>query len=116
MHSTNPQQDGVNIDNPCRYERLGEEEKAEVQEWIAQSIKKSKTVGRGDSYTIKHDFERTRGFHVTNGEFKGAMLAAGHRPVDPAETNWRFKIAPIDRRRRRGGDSYGVAAYRPPGR
>lgn len=116
MQSTPHEQSPINMDDPRQYDRLPEEQKATLQEWIPQSIKKSKTVGKGDSYTIKHDFERTRGFHVTNGEFKGAMLAAGHRPVDPAEMNWRFKIAPTDRRRRRGGDSYGVAAYRPPRR
>ena len=46
------------------------------------------------SYGIKHDFER-EGFYLTNGQFKGAMLAAGYDPEKANELNWTFKIKPV---------------------
>ncbi len=33
---------------------------------------------------------------MTNGEFKGAMLAAGYEPVDRTELNWKFRFVFAD--------------------
>jgi hypothetical protein len=55
----------------------------------------AKTVFRRNSYGMKHDFAREPdGFYVYNGAFKGGMLAAGFRPVDRDEVNWRFRVKP----------------------
>lgn len=44
------------------------------------------------SYGLKHLFEGTeRGFYVTNGQFKMAMLFAGFAPDDPRDHNWSYK-------------------------
>ncbi|MDP9476457.1 MAG: hypothetical protein M3R38_12375 [Actinomycetota bacterium] len=57
-------------------------------------MKPAGKVGPSDSYTMKHDFETAGGFYVTNGQFKGAMLAAGYQPAKRGEQNWRFRQKP----------------------
>lgn len=37
------------------------------------------------------------GFYVTNGAFKGAMLAAGYKPVKRGEQNWQFRQRPTNK-------------------
>lgn len=92
------------------YDRLTKHEKAILQEWINSSFELSKAIGprpvRGSlrhllgfgiptSYTLKHWFEDSKkGFYITNGQFKGAMLAIGHQPTENTRSrlNWRFKI------------------------
>jgi hypothetical protein len=85
-------------DRPEAYARLAPAKRAALLEWIRLVIKPAKTVAPNTSYSIKHDFERV-GFYITNGQFKGAMLAAGYAPVDPNELNWEFRIRPTGKRR-----------------
>ena len=85
-------------DRPEAYKRLYTAEQAALLEWIRLAVKPAKTAGPGTSYGIKHDFEKA-GFYISNGRFKGAMLAAGYAPVDPTELNWRFRIRPTGKRR-----------------
>src|SRR5215216_889971 len=86
-------------DRPEAYARLAPAEQAALLEWIRLAIKPAKTVDRSTtSYGIKHDFEKV-GFYITNGQFKGTMVAAGYAPVDPNELNWEFRIRPTGKLR-----------------
>lgn len=40
-----------------------------------------------DSYKLKHFYSS----YIENGQFKGAMLAAGYSVVEPSRINWKFK-------------------------
>lgn len=52
-----------------------------------QSFNRSRT-----SYGLKHIYEKTGGY-VTNGEFKGAMLAAGFKVREIRALNWCFNVS-----------------------
>jgi hypothetical protein len=84
-------------DYPEAYEKLAPAEQAALLEWIRLTIKPVKTVAPSTSYGIKHTFEEV-GFYISNGQFKGAMLAAGYAPVNPDELNWEFRIRPTGKR------------------
>lgn len=85
-------------DCPEAYARMAAVEQAALLEWIRLAIKPAKSVAPTTSYGIKHDFE-VPGFYITNGQLKGAMLAAGYAPVDPDDLNWEFRIRPTGKRR-----------------
>jgi len=77
---------------PSSYEWLSDEEKVALQEWIGRELFPSDEAGPYHSYGLKYIFERLRGgFYVTNGQLKGAMLAAGFEPVDRTELDWAFR-------------------------
>lgn len=82
------------LDTPEAYDDLTETEKAALAHWIAQTVCSSRKYSLRTSYGIKHDFQANRGFYLTNGQFKGAMLKAGFQPKDPNQLNWTFKIKP----------------------
>ena len=89
---------GMHPENrPEAYERLSTVEQATLLEWIRLAIEPAKTTGPGSSYGIKHAFEEV-GFYISNGRFKGAMLAAGYAPVNPDELNWELRIRPTGKR------------------
>jgi len=73
---------------------LTKDEQETLLRWIQNNFTLAPTVWRKEtSYTLKHVFERCSvGFYVTNGHFKGAMLAAGFSPANPSEKNWHFRI------------------------
>jgi hypothetical protein len=77
---------------PEDYKTLPEEEKQALQEWIRLAIQPAKTTVSRDSYALKHEYKRQVGLYVTNGQFKGAMLQAGYKPINPNEINWSFRI------------------------
>lgn len=81
--------------SPDNYSDLSDEHKEFLAGWIGRMFKPSKRVFYAmSSYGIKHVFERSPGgFYITNGQFKGAMKAAGHAPVDDAALNWRFRVS-----------------------
>ena len=83
--------------DPVDFENLSPEEQAALLAWIAVAIRPAGRVGPSDSYIMKHDFETAGGFYVTNGQFKGAMLAAGYLPVKREELNWRFRQRPTNK-------------------
>jgi hypothetical protein len=85
------------LDRPEEYEKLSPAEQATLLEWIRLAIKPAKTPVVETSYGIKHDFEYATRLYVSNGQFKGAMLAEGYAPVNPGEQNWRFRIRPTGR-------------------
>lgn len=81
--------------DPAAFQRLTPEEQSALVDWIRAVLAPAKTVFRRTSYGMKHDFAREPdGFYIYNGAFKGAMLAAGFRPVDRNEVNWRFRVKP----------------------
>lgn len=78
------------VNQPSSYERLPEEEKASVREWIARELRPSHSMGPKCSYTLKRVYQRLTDRYLTNGEFKGAMLDAGYPPIDRTEPSWHF--------------------------
>ncbi len=86
------------VNSPGLYNRLSPSNQASVQAWIQRAISPGTgrtSDGRMSSYGLKHCFERSPGgFYLTNGAFKGAMLAAGYEPRDSTALNWQFRIEP----------------------
>jgi hypothetical protein len=91
------------LDLPAVYDELNQAEKDALAYWIEHAICKATKYSNRTSYGIKHDFEREE-FYITNGQFKGAMLAAGYQPEDAQELNWTFKIKPYKANLRPGDD------------
>jgi hypothetical protein len=90
-------------DHPNEYDELRDDMKAALAAWIANRIVSARTVYKASSYGLKHQFasqmrqERpiaNEDYYVSNGEFKGAMLAAGYEPTNPADQNWLYRIKP----------------------
>jgi hypothetical protein len=85
------------VNQPSAYLELPGKQRAAIQEWVAQELVTAPLAGPRCSYGLKHVFHRLPGgFYVTNGQFKGAMLAAGHEPIDRYELNWRFSYLLAD--------------------
>ncbi len=81
--------------DPAGFRKLETEQRNVLVDWIRAVLVPAKSIFRRNSYGMKHDFGREPdGFYVKNGAFKAAMLAAGFRPVDEHELNWRFRVKP----------------------
>ena len=83
------------VDLPENYDKLSDEKKKILCDWIRENFLPRKTANRNHtSYKLKHFFQNDRGgFYTNNGQFKGAMRACGFEPVDPEEKNWCFRIS-----------------------
>ena len=85
------------INKPEDFYNLTTEEKDILRNWIRSNLKPIKSVNkRHSSYGLKHYFEKdkvNRGFYITNGQFKGAMLEYGFKPYIEYELNWQFCIS-----------------------
>ncbi len=83
---------GLALNCPEDHDALWREERAVLRAWIAANMRAAKTPDPyRTSYGLKHRFEESEGgFYLSNGAFKGAMLAAGYEPADKSELNWRF--------------------------
>ncbi|RDW15957.1 hypothetical protein [Oceanobacillus chungangensis] len=84
--------------NPKEYERLMLLEKFMLEVWIQKCLAPNQTINYNyqspSSYGLKHRFESSKyGFYITNGQFKGAMLAADFKPKDSRQLNWTFKLS-----------------------
>ncbi len=104
MQEIGGQQDGVTqltatpVNNPAGYETLTDAEREALQAWIERELVPATRTGRYSTYGLKHIFEGLDGgFYVTNGQMKGAMLAARFEPVDRDELNWEFRYELRDR-------------------
>jgi hypothetical protein len=86
------------VNQPSSYERLPGEEKAMVREWILRELRPTHTMGPKCSYHLKHVYQRLTDRYLTNGDFKGAMLDAGYRPIDRTEPSWQFGYGFADSR------------------
>jgi hypothetical protein len=76
------------------YARLTADQGAALAAWIAMTMHLIKAANQHqNSCALKGVFERSAGgFALTNGQFKGAMLAAGYQPVNSEQPNWTFYI------------------------
>ena len=79
------------INQPAEFDRLSDQKKQAVLTWIKACFEPSHRACEESSYGIKHWFEEETGLYVTNGAFKGAMIAAGLDPVDTSLVNWQFR-------------------------
>jgi len=82
------------IHDQDEYEQLSLDKRTALQSWIHDVIVPASRRASSTSYGLKHYFEDETGIYVSNGAFKGAMLAAGHKPTDPNAINWTFRIEP----------------------
>ena len=70
---------------------LDADQQQAVHGWITGNLCAStNTVSGHSSYGIKHILEYQIGIHMTNNQFKDAMLKCGFRPVSAKELNWRY--------------------------
>ena len=81
---------------PEDYLTLTEEEKAICALWICERLeppkRKPRACNRLNSYGLKHYLERETDLYVTNGQFKGAMSAAGYEAFDTEDINWTYEV------------------------
>ena len=96
------------INHPREFEKLERWQKLIVTTWINENFKERSSINyRHSSYEHKHTFERsTDGFYMTNGAFKGALLAAGFTNHNEG-MNWCFAITEQSiRDAKRGGNEH----------
>lgn len=81
------------IDSPTEYDKLETWQKLIITTWIKENFVKRVTINYNhSSYGLKHIFERSPdGFYITNGAFKGALLACGFDKHSKG-INWCFAI------------------------
>lgn len=82
-------------DLPSEYDRLKDDTKRAIQAWIRSNVVPAKSRSKQSSYGLKHICEHAIGCYISNGEFKGAMLAAGYEPKDRERQNWYWHIKKI---------------------
>jgi hypothetical protein len=82
------------LDSPSEYDQLSSVEKRALAEWIRLTIQPATKPHSMSSYGLKHMAERDMRTYISNGQMKGALLAASLLPVDPDELNWHFCIKP----------------------
>lgn len=63
-----------------------------VGSWIKQNIVPSDEIHFRTSWGLGCLFQQETGIFLSENQFKDAMLLAGYAPVDPDETDWRFRI------------------------
>ena len=90
-------------DNPTDLDRLPRIRRLALLEWIRLAVLPAKKPSGHTSYWLAAEYEAAGG-HVSNGAFKRAMQLSGYDPIDPSETNWRFRCHPA-------GSSKRDAAY-----
>jgi hypothetical protein len=79
-------------DQPEHYCDLTEQQRMVLHSWVLSSIEPH-LLWELTSFGLKYQFEESeRGFSVTNGQMKGAMLAAGYVPVNYHDTCWIFQL------------------------
>jgi hypothetical protein len=82
-------------DNHEEFDAIADKQRETLLSWIRQTYVMAKGIYNSTSVRLKRDFEATVDFSVSNGAFKGAMLAVGFDPVDNLQRNWRFRIRPM---------------------
>ena len=75
--------------------KLTPKEQETLIDWVIDNIHSIKGFNdQHTSYSLKHLFESwEKGFYITNGAFKGAMLECEYRVKDKTITNWIFNIS-----------------------
>lgn len=81
---------------PEDYGALSGKEQSMVSDWIKERLcptgQRMRPENRLSSYGLKHRMERETGLYVTNGQFKGAMEAAGYTAFDKDDINWTYAV------------------------
>ncbi|MBI5570293.1 MAG: hypothetical protein HY914_10145 [Desulfomonile tiedjei] len=81
------------VDDPDEFHELPITEQGALVTWIHEWLKPARTYCPSTSYGLKHIFEESEdGFYVTNGQFKGALRAAGFKPRSEEAQNWEVKV------------------------
>lgn len=78
-------------DDPGLFDALPEERQKEILSYINETYTDADTYHPGTSYGMKHGEAEEKLGYLKNGEFKGAMLAAGYLPRYYNAANWKFK-------------------------
>ena len=106
------------LDHPRQFDRCHPDDQDALLTWVRDHVTPSSRGYRsfqGTSYGLKHLAEEHLGHSVSNGDMKGAMLAAGYDPVNPRERNWRWRIRLVSSVAENGGtdsrDKRGAAAF-----
>ncbi len=84
------------VDNSLdAYDALTDMAKAALQAWIQHAVAPAPArTNAWSSSFLKQEFEAV-GFSITNGAFKGAMLAAGYEPKKRSDApDWYFAVKP----------------------
>lgn len=69
---------------------------SDLTTWIAQTFVPSRRGQRRvheGAFWLKHVAEEQLGRYVSEQEFKDAMVAAGHQPINARESPWQFRVA-----------------------
>lgn len=88
--------DWTKDDFPERFDALPRERQEALLDWIDLNLIPIQSFNtRHTSYGLKHlvRFEDGADAYFTNGEFKGAMLAAGYHVQNPSALNWVFNVS-----------------------
>lgn len=85
------------VNDPNDFENLSNEEKEILVKWIPHNLGRAdRFYKKASSYYLKELFESSpEGFRITNGQFKGAMLAAEYSVADKDSLNWHFNISKL---------------------
>jgi hypothetical protein len=85
----------ADLNNPDDFKNLTEEQQEILQDWILKNLERDNRFDLAtNSYDLKHIFsDSLNGFYITNGQFKGAMLAAGYEVKDELLKNWCFNVS-----------------------
>lgn len=81
--------------HPLEFLDLPEEKQQRLMDWCSK-LGRVKTIQQDapSSYGLKHGFERSeRGFYITNGQLKGAMILLGYDADYLWHINWLFNIS-----------------------
>ena len=83
------------LNHPDAFDELSADEQKIVMEWIKENFISRKTPNtEHTSYGLKHIFGHADvGFYMTNGMFKGAMIACGYEPVVADVLNCWYRIS-----------------------
>ena len=83
------------LNHPDAFDELSADQQKIVMEWIKENFNPRKSpTNEHTSYGLKHIFEDADvGFYMTNGMFKGAMIACGFKPVVANVLNCWYRIS-----------------------
>lgn len=82
---------GTEHDAPELFDKLPEDRKKEIVAYIRKTYTDADEYNISTSYGMKHGKTEEALGYLKNGEFKGAMLAAGFEPKYYLSANWEFK-------------------------
>jgi len=87
----------VNDNHPHQFDLMPEKDREELLAWVKDKLMPGirGSSERYSSYHLKHIAEKAVIGYVSNGQMKGALLAAGYEPAkgtDRSHINWDFVL------------------------